>query len=261
MEACFDVGSLQPDAILKYNVAVGNPPQEIDTNGMGEGMVDTIPSAVFYLPVLSNGSSHFRYWTKFFIAVPDTEGNREQAVWSRYQQIECSGPNMKAPCRLHPNSVMYWDTYWYSRYPGANVTDTQKETLRTGPVNASSASGFYSTLLNNRRWWAKELEAEGMMELSLPSPASTNGTMLATQAVHSIVKAMVTRETTWHPRTGVSPGYGSVVYNGLPEVFVATATAALEAGALPFAQGVIDNWFSYYVRDDGMGWHTLSELP
>ena len=33
-------------------------------------------------------------------------------------------------------------------------------------------------------------------------------------------------------RYGVSPGYGSVVYNGRPETFLATASAALESGAM-----------------------------
>ena len=112
----------------------------------------------------------------------------------------------------------------------------QKETLRTGPVEASSASGFYAVLLENRRWWAAELEAEGMHELSLPSPASTNGTWLNTQAVHAIIKSMITRESTWHPRYGVSPGYGSVKYNGILDVFTATATAALEVGAMPYCK-------------------------
>ena len=41
-------------------------------------------------------------------------------------------------------------------------------------------------------------------------------------------------------------------YNGLPETFIATATAALECGAMRYAAGVIDNQFSFYVRDDGM---------
>eukprot|EP01051_Picozoa_sp_SAG22_P006147 SAG22_NODE_392_length_11210_cov_3.879669_8_plen_1389_part_00 len=254
---------MQPDAIIKYNLAVNEPPQKADAGGAAEGMVGDgrFPAAFFYLPMVSNGTSQFRYWTKFVVATADMKGSREQDVWTRYQQVECAGPQMAPPCKLHPDSVMYWDTYWFANYPGANATDAQKETLRTGPVNGSSAGGFYGTLLENRRWWAAELAAEGMMALSLPSPASTNGTQLVAQSTQSLVKAMITRESTWHPRTGVSPGYGSVGYNGLSSVFVATATAALESGALPFAEGVIWNWFAYYVRDDGMVWHTLAELP
>ena len=122
-----------------------------------------------------------RYWTNLIVPVADMAGNREQNVWSRYQQLECSGPLMKPPCVLH-TPPMYWDTYWFARFPGANASDTRKETLRTGPVNASSASGFYANLLENRRYWERELAAEGMHELELPSPPSTNGTWLALQA-------------------------------------------------------------------------------
>ena len=52
-------------------------------------------------------------------------------------------------------------------------------------------------------------------------------------------------------RTG-SLGSDTKRYNGVPETFIATATAALECGAMRYAAGVIDNHFSYYVRDDGM---------
>jgi hypothetical protein len=78
-----------------------------------------------------------------------------------------------------------------------------RESLISGPVDPASASGFYETLLENRRWWGEELESEGMNTLSLPSPASTNGTWLAMQATHAIVKSMITRETKWHPRYAV----------------------------------------------------------
>ena len=50
-------------------------------------------------------------------------------------------------------------------------------------------------------------------------------------------------------------------HNGVPDTFIATATAALEWGALPFARGVIANHFRYYVRDDGMVWHRAEALP
>jgi hypothetical protein len=106
-----------------------------------------------------------------------------------------------------------------------------------------------------------ELEKEGMMQLDLPSPASTNGTWLELQARQAIVRSMISRENTWHPRYGIKPGYGDVVYDGLLSVFIATATAALEYGAMPYAKGVIDNQFSFYVRPDGMVWYRGIEVP
>jgi hypothetical protein len=100
-----------------------------------------------------------------------------------------------------------------------------------------------------------------MMELVLPSPAETNGTWLELQARQTIVRSMISRENTWHPRYGVNPGYGDIKHDGLLSVFTATATAALEYGAMVYAKGVIDNQFKYYVRDDGMVWYRATELP
>ncbi len=38
------------------------------------------------------------------------------------------------------------------------------------------------------------------------------------------------------------PGYGIAFQSGFQDTFTATATAALEYGAFPYARGVIDNW-------------------
>ena len=260
-DGCSWVRQIDTIAINGYNDAVREPRQTYDKSATADGMVgEVLPTAIFYLPMNANGTSKYRYWTVTIVPVADMEGNREQNVWYRYQQLACSGPQMKPPCTLH-TPPMYWDTYWFARFPGANASDTITETLRTGPVSPSPSRGFYQTLLENRRWWKRELAAEGMHTLSLPSPPSTNGTMLTLQATHAIVKSMISRQNVWQPRYGVSPGYGSVVWNGLQEVFSATATAALEWGAMAYAKGVIDHQFRYYVRYDGMVWHRAEELP
>ena len=44
-------------------------------------------------------------------------------------------------------------------------------------------------------------------------------------------------------------------------MFIATATAALEYGAMPYAKGVIDNFLNFYVRPDGMIWYRAVEIP
>lgn len=128
--------------------------------------------------------------------------------------------------------------YWWSNSPGNNG----KTVSDYGPTQAANAAGFYQTLRSNRVWWDRELAKEGMMELSLPSSSktATNGTWLHMQAVQSIVRSMITRENTWHPRYGVRPGYGDISHDGLTEVFTATATAALEFGSMPYAKGVIE---------------------
>ena len=176
----------------------------------------------------------------------------------RFQQLECEGPLWAAPGGPPPPCSlvgwpMYWDSYWFNRFPGANATDTDAQTLLTGPTAATGAADFYGTLLSSRRWWRAELAKERMMSLpSLPSPASTNGTWLLQQARQALVRSMVTRENKWHPRYGVRPGYGDDVHDGLLPVFTATATAALEFGAMAYARGVVANQFEHYVRDDGM---------
>ena len=206
----------QSYAINMHNEAVGENWQSYNGSESGDGMVGgVIPTVVFYTPMANNGTSKHRYWTYLAVATPDMKGSREQSILFRFQQIECAGPDKGPPCKLH-GWPMYWDSYWYSRFPGANKTDTEKQTLVTGPVNATSSSLFYATLLESRRWWADELAGEGMMSLtSLPSPATTNGTWLRNQAVHSIVRSMITRQNTWEPRYGVCPGYGSSSYHGL----------------------------------------------
>ena len=47
-----------------------------------------LPTALFYLPMLPNGTSQFRHWTVMAVPVPDMKGRREQGVWLRYQQAE-----------------------------------------------------------------------------------------------------------------------------------------------------------------------------
>ena len=77
---------------------------------------------------------------------------------------------------------MYWDSMAYAHFPGANASDTAHQTLITGPVNFSQPAGFFANLLALRRWWARELAAEDMMSLRLPSPATTDGAYLSAQA-------------------------------------------------------------------------------
>jgi hypothetical protein len=186
-----------------------------------------------------------RYWTIMQVPVQEQECdpkqnqvcNPEQNVLIRFQQVACSGADMKPPCKAH-GWPMYWDSYWFSRFPGANISDADTQTLLTGPINATSSAQFYETLLHNKHYWDAELGAEGTMELSLPSPNTTNGTWLKTQAVHSMIRSMITRQNTWEPRYGVCPGFGAPNFYGLQDVFTATATAALEFGAMTYAKGM-----------------------
>ena len=130
----------------------------------------------------------------------------------------------------------------------------------TGPAVPAQAAGFYAALLENRQYWDAELASEGMMSMSLPSPASTNGTWLKTQAVASVIRAMLTRKDTWGQRYGTTIGYGINMQDGFEDTFTTTVHAALEMGALPWARGLIDHQFDDYVRMDGMIYYRGEEI-
>jgi hypothetical protein len=63
-----------------------------------------------------------------------------------------------------------------------------------------------------------------------------------------------------HERYGVLPGYGLSLQDGFQDTFTATATAALEWGAIPYAKGVIDNHFKYYVQANGGSTYRAEEV-
>ena len=69
-----------------------------------------------------------------------------------------------------------------------------------------------------------ELAAEAMMQLSLPELKSTNGSWLAQQATHNIIRSMITKHDTWHPRYGVNPGYGINMQDGFQDTFTTTVS-------------------------------------
>eukprot|EP01046_Picozoa_sp_COSAG06_P010384 COSAG06_NODE_566_length_14196_cov_2.916578_9_plen_422_part_00 len=192
--------SVSSRVINLTNIHAGSPPiadirKHINASFVADGMVGGhLPVARFSFPISrsspylahNHSNSSTRYWDMVAAGAPDMKGSREQTVWFRFHEIECDA----GTCAL-VGPPQFYDTYWWSNSPAGR-------TGLTGPEQSASAAGFYRCLLENRRWWASELAAEQMMELSLPSPASTNGTYLKTQAIASVIKAMITRKGTWH---------------------------------------------------------------
>lgn len=222
-------------------IADGEPPlptdvhKYINTTFAADGQVGGhLPVVRFSFPIAISS----KHWDMIAAGAPDMKGSREQTVWFRFQQVDCA-----SSCSLI-GPPQFYDTYWWSHAPDG-------KTGLTGPAQSAAAAGFYGNLLENRRWWDAEMASEEMMQLSLPSPASTNGTYLKTQAVASVIKAMITRKGTWHPRYGVNPGYGINMQDGFQDTFTTTAQAALEMGAVKWARGLIDHQFRHYVRLDG----------
>ena len=146
----------------------------------------------------------------------------------RFAQVDCdrAGPDGYGVGKSCTAKTQTWETYWYTRNPG-------KADGAFGPEVSASDAGFYANLLAVHRYWNATLAAEGMMALSLPEAAGTNGTWLQQQATHSLVRSMISRRDTWHPTYGVNPGYGWRGQDGFQDVFTSTATMALEWGALP----------------------------
>jgi hypothetical protein len=261
---CTDNGFPRPQGYVMNltAIAAGEPPihdflKYVNFSGMADGLVGGehgYPHLIFYFPILPQNFSTFggsRYWTMIASPVPDMEGGREQSVWFRFQQIKCIGARLAPPCTLL-GKPQYYDTYWFSFSP---IT-----TRWIRPELMANASGFYSNLLRVKRYWDATLAAEGLAEVQLPVSDSTNGTWLQQQALFSLVRSMISRDDTWHPRYGVLPGYGVTLQDGFQDTFTSTAMAALEWGAFPYAAGVIDNWLTYYVRDNGMITYRAEEL-
>eukprot|EP00966_Prymnesium_polylepis_P014580 336583-Prymnesium_polylepis.1 len=253
------------------NMAEGGQPihdgrQHVNYSAMAEGLVgNALPVVVFYYPVLPSSpylppgaKGGRRYWTMIAAASPDMRGSREQRVVFRFQQTECI-INRQPSCAL-VGAPSYYDTFWWSNVPGGGFGGPTPPIDHGTPVVRPTAATFYAVLLENRRWWDAELAAEGMMELSLPSPRSTNGTWLAMQATHNLVLSMVTRNEKWGPRYGVLPGYGITMQDGFEDVFTSTAMAALEWGAMPYSKGLIDAQYRHYIRDDGLINYRAEEL-
>ena len=268
---CTDNGFPRPQTYVMNLTAIaeGEPAIKdfinyVNFTAMADGLVGgALPNVIFYFPIIQQNFSGWkgsRYWTMIASPVPDMEGGREQSVWFRFQQVVCAGKGMGAAPGTSDSSCtlkgmpQYYDTYWYSNSP-ANITNRWIK-----PEAMANASGFYNNMLAVQRYWDATLGAEEMMQLSLPSTQANNGSWLITQAVHSIVRSMISRDDTWHGRYGVLPGYGISLQDGFEDTFTATATAALEYGSIPYAKGVINNWLLYYVRDNGMTTYRSEEL-
>ena len=120
---------------------------------------------------------------------------------------------------------------------------------------SETARDFYRQLLHQKQYWERTWRAEsdeGLMKLELPHAEDTDGRMLQDFAVHSVIKDMITRRGTIHPKYGVVPQtYGMVGAGGFQAIFVDTLTMALELGAFKYAEAVLDNHMSVFVRRGG----------
>src|ERR1044071_1091972 len=105
------------------------------------------------------------------------------------------------------------------------------------------AEPFYEELLQMSAHWDQALT--NGMHIDIPDQR------LANMSRHSLVRDMITRVGAF-PKYGVfDRGYAGSEHDGFPDTFTTGTTAMLEWGLFDLARQYIDNYFTFFVRDDG----------
>ena len=217
---------------------------------MKSGLLGGFLPAARWSWVLAQADTHAE---QIAFALPESTARRPfdsdspQPVWIRYLNVSASTGELRY--------VHYVDTY--EAYPGqveAGMCSRHRvwKTAAGGsyPTNlqcsGEGAALFYADLLSFALYWNRTFEAEGAMELDLP----VHGIDVASFARSSLVREMITRRGDYHPRYGAPPLYygTAACCDGFQDTFVAAAAAYLEHGLFETARGVVDNYFTFYVR-------------
>jgi hypothetical protein len=185
-----------------------------DAGQVEDGLLGGWLPAVRFVYPEQNGD-----WSELVTYAPrrvENDNARVQPVWYRLSRIE--------------GNKLRWVRYFGSYHPFP-------------PRMEVPADGFYQELLGLRRGWDKDL-AQGM-QIEVPDQR------LADMARHSLVRDMITRIGSF-PKYGVfDRGYGGSEHDGFPDTFTADTTAMLEWGLFELAGAYLDNYFKFFVRDDG----------
>ena len=158
-------------------------------------------------------------WSELVIYAPMRveDGNqRVQPVWYRMSRVE--------------GNTLRWVRYFDSYHPFP-------------PRLEAKPASFYEELVAMRAGWEHAL-TKGM-QINIPDQR------LADLARHSLVREMITRMGPF-PKYGVfDRGYGGSEHDGFPDTFTVDTAAMLSWGLFDLAGQYLDNYFSYFVRDDG----------
>jgi len=159
-------------------------------------------------------------WTELVMFAPERLDNgnpRVQPVWFRVCRVE--------------GGELTWARYFDSRAPFPAEPDGEL------------VEPFYRDLLQVIGGTDDRLS--DAFTLDVPDAR------LVDQAKHSLVMAMLTRIDDF-PKYGVLDRlYGGGEHDGFQDTFTADVTAAIEWGMFDLAKRYIDNYFRYFVRDDG----------
>lgn len=156
-----------------------------------------------------------------------------QPVWVRYLNISATGE------LRYVHYVDSWETYPnYCHTAPADGFPTQLE------CNGEGAVTFYASLLSFARYWNHTiLHAEAPMTIELPDER------LSDFAMHSIARLMITRRDKFFPRYGAPPdAYGAPMTDGFQDTLCADVATYLEWGLHETARGVLNNYFTFYLR-------------
>jgi len=158
-------------------------------------------------------------WSELIIYAPmrvENGNQRVQPVWYRVSRVE--------------GNTLRWVRYFDSYHPFPPRLDGKPES-------------FYEELAEMRAGWERAL-TQGM-EIHIPDEP------IADLARHSLVREMMTRVGAF-PKYGVFDRiYGGSEHDGFPDTFNADTAAMLAWGLFDLARDYIENYFTYFVRDDG----------
>ena len=202
---------------------------------------DFTPAIRWYWPLAGDG------WVEqTAFAVPESTEDQPfdvsspQPVWIRYLNVSQDG------ALRHAQYVNTFEQYpYYCRNTSADGKAGGGGALYPSPeCDGENAVAYYTSLLSFARYWNHTFTSEGSMELDLPA----DGIDTAAFAKHSVARIMITRRDKYHPRYGAPPLYYASCCNGFQDVFAADMAVFLEWGLLPSAAGVLDNFFTFYMR-------------
>ena len=190
----------------------------------------------------NNSGSGWIEWTA--VPVADMEGSRYQDVFFRITKVDSNGTIVDA---------RYFDTYALRGFEGtdlpAEINDGALVQGMGSPAGSEIAADFYAEVLKQRKYWEATLSKEGMMSFSLPGD---DGLLLRDQAVHVVVRDMISRHDFFWPKYGILPGYyGEPGNDGCPLTIYYSLVGALEMGAFEYAKGVLHNWLKFWTRKRG----------
>lgn len=177
-------------------------------------------------------------------AVPESTADQPfdvsspQPLWVRYLNVSKNGT------LLHSQYVNTFEQYPYYCHNASSNGNPSGGVLPSPSCDGQNAVSYYSALLRFVLYWNHTFVSERSMEVELPQ----HGIDTAAFAKHSVARIMITRRDMYHPRYGAPPLYYAACCDGFQDVFAADMAVFLEWGLMPSAAGVLDNFFTYYMR-------------